>query len=342
MFPGFRERRLRKKISKYQKQCLENPADIALHLRVAQLHMELGETENAADRYRQAIRILRNSGEPLSNANASGWLINLYQQLIAVAPLDVEAYNGLGETYCERREFSKALEVYTSLLQRLIQAGKYREALAQCANMLVLDSNNISIRETYAGLLYRLGMLEKGAAEWKEIAELYLLQNKPEEALTSYFKALELTPLDRGLQEKLLKLSGSLKLPKPAQAHSVDSSAFPEKLPLSEPPEKGNPLEVKPSDARIPSSQPGGGTLTEISKGGFHGASLKKLPFERDRLEASLRKVLESKERAEKLLATVGSLQPDQDPKPLWIAIKQRIADLEAIELEIRGQISTR
>lgn len=293
------EKKLRKKLSKYQKQCLNNPSNITLQLRVAQLHIELGEIKNAIDRYYQIVQVIRDSGQHRVSIKVSNWLIDIYQRIIDLAPFDKNAYQGLGEEYCQRREFSKALNLYTSFLQKLIQAEKYEDALAQCANILILDPNNLSIRETYVNLLYRLGMSEKCAAELKEIAELYLLQNRPEEAFSYYLKALELNPLDSDLQEKLSKVSGIQKSSKPVPVVPVE------------------PLDSKESS---------------WSKPGSH--------LERDLLEENLKRVLESKERAEKLLATLEFLQPGQDNRPLRSIIKQRIADLEVVETEIRGQMN--
>jgi len=296
----FREKRLRKKIHKYQQQCLDDPSNITLQFRLAKLYLKLGEIENAVDLYHQIAQIIRDSEGHLSDLKVSDQLIKIYQQVIAIAPFDGRAYQGLGEEYCRRGEFSKALHLYTSFLHRLIRDEKYPEALTQCVNVLILDPNRISVRETYAELLCLLDMPEKCAAELKEIAGLYLLQNKPEEAFSCYFRALELTPLDPDLREKLSKVRGMMKSSEPISLPAIGSFTFPEKPPL---------VNLSPS-------------------------------LEREQLEKNLKRILESKERTEKLLVRLESLQSDQDNWPLQMIVKQRIADLEAVEMELRGQIN--
>jgi tetratricopeptide (TPR) repeat protein len=375
----FGDRRLRKKLGKYKKRCLEDPSNISLQIEVAKLHRELGELENAVDGYHQTIQILRKSeGYPLET-KVSDWVVDIYRRILAISPFDEKACQGLGEEYCIRYEFSRALDHYNASLQKFIHAQKYHEALTQCVNILVLDPGNISVRETRASLFYRLGMMEKCALELKEIAALYLLQNKNEEALSCYFKALELTPLDRDLREKLSKLQtvtkssrsvltilpeGPGKKPSP----SVPSFFSEEKEGSSKQDIKGTPLEaVRPlsftTDNGVSLDEEKIAVAGTVKRDLFDReieTSLKKEDLRKDptplsillntengnAIKEDLKRILESREQAEKFLAALESSQSDENNQYLRISVKQKIMDLkqqiidlEKIEMELRGQI---
>lgn len=201
VFQGITVSLTKRKIQKYQRQ-LGNGHDVELHLTVADLYKHLEEDSLALESYRAAETSLLQNQKPLTTTQ-SDQLIKIYKRILAISPLDEETVHKLSQEYIRRHLDYRAIELYTTLAERFIRQGKYREATRQYQHVFALEPGSITARMTCANLYCRLGEIVQGAQEYAHIGDLYFEYQKFDGALEYYRESLKLNSQDETVAQKI-------------------------------------------------------------------------------------------------------------------------------------------
>ena len=201
VFQGITVSLTKRKIQKYQRQ-LGNGHDVELHLTVADLYNHLGEHSLALESYQAAADCLL-QGQSSLTTTRSDQLIKIYKRILAMNPLDEATTHKLGQEYERRGLDYRAIELYTTLAERLTRQGKYREATGQYQRVFALRPGSITARITCANLYCQLGENAQAAQEYDHIGDLYFEYQKFDGALEYYQEALKLAPNDETIEQKI-------------------------------------------------------------------------------------------------------------------------------------------
>lgn len=201
VFQGITVSLTKRKIQKYQRQ-LGNGHDVELHLTVADLYKHLGEDSFALESYQAAEQSLLQAQAPLTPTR-SDQLINIYKRMLAINPLDEAVTQKLGQEYERRGLDYRAIELYSTLAERLTRQEKYREATKQYQRVFALKPGSITARITCANLYCQIGDHARAAREYTHIGDLYFEYQKFTGALEYYQEALKLAQKDEAIAQKI-------------------------------------------------------------------------------------------------------------------------------------------
>lgn len=201
VFQGISISLTKRKIQKYQRR-LGNGHDVELHLTVADLYRHLHEPLLAMESYQAAARSLLQDQTPLTPAR-SDQLIKIYKRILALNPLDEATAHKLGQEYERRGLDYRAIELYTTLAERLTRQEKYREATEHYQRVFVLKPGSITARITCANLYCQLQDYPRAAQEYAYIGDLYFEYQKFDGALEYYQQALKLASNDETIEQKI-------------------------------------------------------------------------------------------------------------------------------------------
>ncbi|GAK56177.1 chromosome segregation ATPases [Candidatus Vecturithrix granuli] len=201
VFQGITVSLTKRKIQKCQRQ-LGNGHDAELHLTVADLYKHLGEDVLALESYRAAAKSVLQRQTPLTTTQ-SDQLIKIYKRILTLNPLDEETAHQLSQEYIQRGLNYRAVELYTTLAERFMRQGKYREATEQYQRVFAIEPGSITARITCANLYCQLGDVVQGAQEYAYIGDLYFEYQKFDGALEYYREAFKLNPQDETIEQKI-------------------------------------------------------------------------------------------------------------------------------------------
>lgn len=222
------EKRFREAITVYQDLVNRRPNVPALHYRLAQMHVRVGEMTQARTQLQKLIELAPNSsGAILMLAELD---VNTGEQKSAIGPLEELisrqpspiAYDLLGRAYLQEREFPKAaaaFEKYAEMAPRQARAhhflgaslageGKLKEAVIELEEALRLDPKYVEPLALIATIDARQQRLGAALARVRRqidkieptgrheflLGQFYMASNQLDNALTAYQKAVEIDP----------------------------------------------------------------------------------------------------------------------------------------------------
>jgi len=164
---------IKKKAAEYQAQGLYKQAlqelqkllnypdaiDESIYQRIGELHKKLGNKKEALEYYLKAM-------EGYKKHDAHSYLIPLYKKILEIEPTKKELLIDLAESYYQRGMITEAAKVLHEYADYVYQKGEVDRAFEVYKKLMQIIPENILLK--------------------KEVAELYLLHNRPKEAWKIY------------------------------------------------------------------------------------------------------------------------------------------------------------
>lgn len=178
---------LDKALEDYQTLLKADPKDSNTRLKVGDLHLKLGRTQDAIDAYLRVAQQFTNEG---FDAKA----VALYKQIAKLDDKRFEVHAQLGELYQRMGLASEAMKALQAAADGAYRAGDKNTALGLLRRMAALDPTNTTSRLKVADLLRAEGKTDDAISEYEEVARELARQNAGEERLRVLERQLELAP----------------------------------------------------------------------------------------------------------------------------------------------------
>ena len=192
------------KIKKHRARLEKYGADATELFTLAQLYRQLAQDEQARESYQEAIEAYYQAGTRVGQDNE--FIVMVCWALLALDPVNELAYRTLGQEFCGSCEFEQAVELYTHFAQKLVEAMRFDDAIAQYRNALVLRPENLELHQGLLTVLWRLHRKEEVVQELKTIAGLAEKAHDHGKAIECYRNALKIRPADILLKTELARL----------------------------------------------------------------------------------------------------------------------------------------
>ncbi len=154
---------LDKALRDYEKLLQADPKDTNIRLKVGDVHLKQGKTDEAVTAY---LKVAERFGEDGFDAKA----VALYKQILKIDPKRLELHEPLAELY-ERLGLAKdALASLETAAEAFHQEGDKNRALAVLRRMAEIDPSNTTHRLKVAELLVAEGLTEDAVAEFEAAA----------------------------------------------------------------------------------------------------------------------------------------------------------------------------
>ncbi len=206
---------LDKALEDYQTLVKADPKDSNIRLKVGDLHLKLGRTQDAIDAYLRVAQQFTNEG---FDAKA----VALYKQITKLDEKRFEVNAQLGELYQRMGLTSEAMKAMQLAADGAHRAGDKGQALSLLRRMAALDPTNTASRLKVADLLRAEGKPEEALAEYDEVVRELARQNNGEEQIKVLERALELAPTRletlRALARAAIEVGVSAKAEKAARS----------------------------------------------------------------------------------------------------------------------------
>lgn len=189
----------------YQKRYLAlNPKDAPGQKNLGDLLYELKDFDGALVAYRAALRLdpaikgfYKRYAELVIAKGQQDEVVKVLTGAINSGEADVGAYTTLGMIFQKKGQFVKALEMYQKAIQMDPQNGDVLSALAECqAKTGDVNSAIISYEQV-------IMMNPKADTEYRDLGNLYTVQNRVDQAIGVYRKYLEKVPSDQDIAKKV-------------------------------------------------------------------------------------------------------------------------------------------
>jgi tetratricopeptide (TPR) repeat protein len=178
--------------------------NIDAHFRLASALTRSGRTRDAVKRYKALADILTSSGV-LENSINWQFLINVYQNLLAIEPGNLLAREWLADAFVSKGDRAKAVESLRGLLsiQKEVDPGARINPLRK---LVELDPADLEARHALGAAYAEAGNREDAISEYAELAHLAFEKGDVDLALRSFDRAIGLDPTDAGTWEGLAKV----------------------------------------------------------------------------------------------------------------------------------------
>jgi tetratricopeptide (TPR) repeat protein len=220
--------RFREAIALFQDYARRRPEQPSIHFRLAQLHIRVGEIEQAKDRLGTVVQLAPNS--PSAVLLLSELQINSREAAKAVAPLEdltkrqpsALAFELLGKAYLQDQKFSQATAAFSRFTElapseprshfllgsSLAAEGKIPEGVRAFEKSLVMDPtyveplallSSIDARQQRLGAAVKrvqdqMAKIEPTGQHHFLLGQLYAASNQSDSAEAAYLKAVEVDP----------------------------------------------------------------------------------------------------------------------------------------------------
>lgn len=195
------------------------PTYLPLHLRLAEILLRQGLTEEATAKYMTVAEVYQVWGE---NRQAS----NIYKRILDLAPADVKVRSKIIDLLISERKIDEALENYMALADIYYHLARLNKTLEKYNEALRLSSQSSRPREWQVEILHKIGDIHIQRVDWNQalaayqrikslspgdekarlqLVDLYFKQGKSEQAaqeldsLTAYYK-------EQGQSDKVLSI----------------------------------------------------------------------------------------------------------------------------------------
>lgn len=178
---------LDKALKEYQKLLKADPKDVNVRLKVGDVHLKQGKTEEAIAAYLRVAETFMKDG---FDAKA----VALFKQISKIDPKRFDIYLPLSELYQRMGLNSDAMKALQTAADASYQAGEKDEALDLLRKMAALDPANTTNRVKVAELLHQGGRSAEALAEYEEVASELARQGDEEERVRILERILEFDP----------------------------------------------------------------------------------------------------------------------------------------------------
>jgi tetratricopeptide (TPR) repeat protein len=165
---------LEKALTEFQNAVKEDAKDTRTWLRMAEVHVRLGQNDKATEVYQKTVDLYVEQGF-FQRAVA------VYKNIIKLSPEVVEARSKLADVYRQLGLFSDAIQQLEQAVLLHQKAGRLSEALTAMKQILDLNPDQPAARIRYAELAVQVGETDAAVAEFREAANLLKAQGRTDE-----------------------------------------------------------------------------------------------------------------------------------------------------------------
>jgi tetratricopeptide (TPR) repeat protein len=187
---------LEKALTEFQNAVKEDAKDTRTWLRMAEVHVRLGQNDKATEVYQTTVDLYVEQGF-FQRAVA------VYKNIIKLSPESVGARVKLADVYRQLGLFSDAIQQLEQAVSLHQKAGRLSEALAAMKQILELNPDQPAARIRYAELAVQAGETNDAVAEFREAANLLKAQGRSDEFIRVAERILYYQPDDLALGKEL-------------------------------------------------------------------------------------------------------------------------------------------
>ncbi|MBN2575950.1 MAG: tetratricopeptide repeat protein [Deltaproteobacteria bacterium] len=176
-----------KALAMFQAAVREDPKDTRTWLRMAEVHVRLGQNDKATEVYQKTVDLYVEQGF-FQRAVA------VYKNIIKLAPEFIEARLKLAEVFRQLGLLSDAVQQLEQASALYLKANRSPEALAALKQIVDLNPEQPNPRIRYAEMASQAGALKEAAAEFAEAARLVKAQGRTDEFLRVAERMLHYDP----------------------------------------------------------------------------------------------------------------------------------------------------
>jgi tetratricopeptide (TPR) repeat protein len=190
---------LEKALIELQGAVKEDAKDTRTWLRMAEVHVRLGQNDKATEVYQKTVDLYVEQGF-FQRAVA------VYKNIIKLSPESVGARIKLADVYKQLGLFSDAIQQLEQAVALHQRAGEITQALSALKQILDLNPDQPATRIRYAELAVQAGQNEEAVAEFREAANLLKTQGRTDEFARVAERILYYTPEDFALGTELARI----------------------------------------------------------------------------------------------------------------------------------------
>jgi Tfp pilus assembly protein PilF len=187
---------LEKALTELQNAVKEDAKDTRTWLRMAEVHVRLGQNDKATEVYQTTVDLYVEQGF-FQRAVA------VYKNIIKLSPGSVQARVKLADVYRQLGLFSDAIQQLEQAVLLHQKAGRLSEALTALKQVLELNPDQPATRIRYAELAVQAGEINDAVAEFREAANLLKAQGRSDEFTRVAERILYYQPDDLALGKEL-------------------------------------------------------------------------------------------------------------------------------------------
>jgi len=187
---------LEKALTEFQNAVKEDAKDTRTWLRMAEVHVRLGQNDKAIDVYQKTVDLYVEQGF-FQRAVA------VYKNIIKLSPEVVQARSKLADVYRQLGLFSDAIQQLEQAVLLHQKAGRISEALTAMKQILDLNPDQPSARIRYAELAVQAGQNDDAVVEFREAANLLKGQGRTDEFIRVAERILYYQPDDLVLAKEI-------------------------------------------------------------------------------------------------------------------------------------------
>lgn|GEM_PF-1448719 len=176
-----------KALAMFQAAVKEDPKDTRTWLRMAEVHVRLGQNDKATEVYQKTVDLYVEQGF-FQRAVA------VYKNIIKLSPEFVEARLKLADVFRQLGLLSDAVQQLEQAAALFQKSNKVPEALAALKSIIDLNPEQPNPRIRYAEIASQAGALKEAAAEFAEAARLVKAQGRTDEFLRVAERMLHYDP----------------------------------------------------------------------------------------------------------------------------------------------------
>jgi tetratricopeptide (TPR) repeat protein len=176
-----------KALAMFQAAVKEDPKDTRTWLRMAEVHVRLGQNEKATEVYQKTVDLYVEQGF-FQRAVA------VYKNIIKLAPDHIEARLKLADVFRQLGLLSDAVQQLEQAATLFQKTNRPTESLAALKQIIDINPEQPNPRIRYAEMASQLGALKEAAAEFAEAAKLVKAQGRIDEFVRVAERMLHYNP----------------------------------------------------------------------------------------------------------------------------------------------------
>lgn len=179
--------RLDRAIKEYQRLVAEDPSDMRVRLKIADIYAKKREIPAAIKQYREVADAYSREGFHLK-------AIAVYKMILKLSPTLIEVNEKLGDLYRQVGLDNDAINQYYIVVSWYDSKGKVQEAMAVRQKIVAIDPSNTTGRIRLAEMLQSEGKMEESVREYEQVSEVLANRKDRDGLIEVYEKMLYLRP----------------------------------------------------------------------------------------------------------------------------------------------------
>ncbi len=188
-----------KAIKEFLKVVADDPKDVRVWLKLADLYSKIGKKSDAASTLQRVAEFYAEQGFYLK-------AVAVYKQILKVDPRQVEINQRLADLYKQLGLLPDARDQYEAMAAFFTAEGRTKDALAAMKQIVELDPENVDARRKLGEVYVKEQMQREAIDEFGRAAEQMRAQKNGEGYLQVAERLLTLTPDNRALAKDIARV----------------------------------------------------------------------------------------------------------------------------------------